>query len=92
MTESHVLFGSVLEGLLKVAFLLHHLYFPWRTHLRWAFDRSCLLVSNFGSSIDRKLSYNSWHNKINSIGNLIDEYKKYIAAHVLLPEINIWSA
>jgi len=89
--ESSISFGHVLEGLLKVSFLLNHQYFPWRTHLRWAFDRSSLLVSNFGSNIDRILSCNSWHEKVDIIGDLIDDYKKYIADHVLLTEINIWS-
>jgi len=91
MVESQILLAPVLEGLLQVAFLLDHQYFPWRTHLRWAFDRLSLPVSNFGTSIDRILSCDSWHEKIDIICNLIDDYKKYIADYALSSEINIWS-
>ncbi len=35
--EANILFGIMLERIYHIAFLISHEYYPWRTHLDWAF-------------------------------------------------------
>lgn len=91
MAEAHILLGHVLEELIHIGFLIFHKYYPWRTHLRWAFDKHLMLSSRFGSDIDLILTSVDWYKKIEIIEVVIAAYKNYITLNALLPEIDIWS-
>lgn len=91
VTEASIVMGPVLEGLLHTAFLMAHRYYPWRTHLRWAFER-LPLASDFGPCLDEVLACGDWIEKARRIERMIGDYKDYMAARGLLPGVDIRSA
>lgn len=90
MGECHILLGYVLERLFHIGFLLCRQYYPWRTHLRWAFDKLPEIALEFGFKIDLILA-TDWHKKVEMVGAVIAAYKDYIVSNSILPEIDFYS-
>lgn len=90
--ESIILFGHVIESLLQLGFLVCRQYYPWRTHLRWAFDRLPTPVVDLGVHLDALLESADWDRRIRITEECIAAYKRYITENKLLPGINLQCA
>jgi hypothetical protein len=86
--ESCILLGQVLKELYQLGFLVCRRYYPWRKHIRWAFDRLPEPVSGCGARLDAICDASDWYEKIKLIQSLIDDYLNYIESNGLLPEID----
>lgn len=91
LNEANILFGKVLEGIYHLAFFISHQYYPWRTHLHWAFENLSISKTELGTKINSLLTTNDWEKKVDIINSIIDYYKNYINANNLTPEIEILS-
>ncbi|MBE5961930.1 MAG: DUF4037 domain-containing protein [Lachnospiraceae bacterium] len=89
--EAQVLAGRMIEELLEMAFLLQQQYYPWRTHLTWAFSQSPSLLETFGSDIEEVIMGKSMRKKLLAVQNAIETYKEYMITHDLLPEVDMKS-
>jgi len=89
--EANIILGPVLEDLLHIGFIINRRYYPWRKHLKWAFEKLPAIASDVLSDMDKIISSSSsdWHEKVESIKAIINYYKEYIAENNLLPEIDI---
>lgn len=91
LLEANIIFGKVLEGIYHIAFLISHQYYPWRTHLHWAFENLLVSKIELGTKIDLLLTTNDLKEKVNIINSIIGYYRNYINANNLTPEIEILS-
>lgn len=92
ITEVNIIYGKTLERIYHIAFLISQQYYPWRTHLQWAFEMLSLSSTDLGSKISSLLFVNDWIEKLNTIDSIINDYKSYININKLIPEIEIMSA
>ena len=89
IAESYIVLGHIIEGLFQIGFLILHQYYPWRTHLRWAFDKLPLPTSDLGSKIYSLSTCTEWNRMINIIETIIATYQDYINTNSIIPEVNI---
>ncbi len=89
--EANILIGIIIERIYHIAFLVSHEYYPWRTHLDWAFRNLSISKTELSTLIDQLLSTNNWNEKVKIIKTIIDFYKNYITNNNLLPEIDVYS-
>ncbi len=90
-SEAQIIFGCVLEDLFHLGFLINKQYYPWRTHLRWAFQKLPNPISQVLSDIDVVTSSPDWNKKLASIKVIVEIYRRYIAEKNILSEIDILS-
>jgi len=81
-------FGRIIEEIFCIGFIASRSYYPWRSHLSWAFEK-LPLASDFKHLINRALAADTWPKKLEYIKNVTDAYKEYIKANDLLPGIDI---
>lgn len=81
-------FGRIIEELYRIGFIASRSYYPWRSHLSWAFEK-LPLASDFKRLINGALVADTWQKKLEHIKNVTDAYKGYIKANNLLPEIDL---
>lgn len=86
MLEAQIILARVLEGLLHLGFLINRRYYPWRTHLRWAFERLPALASRVSPDINMIMCSSNWGRKIASIEAIRDTYTKYIREKNILSQ------
>jgi hypothetical protein len=91
LAEANIIFGNVIQGIYHIAFLISHQYYPWRTHLHWAFENLPVSKSERGFKINLLLATNDWNERVNIINSIIDYYRNYIKTNNLIPEIEILS-
>lgn len=89
--EANILFGIMIERIYHIAFLVSHEYYPWRTHLDWAFRNLSISKTELSTQIDKLLSTSSWNERVEIIKFIIDFYKNYIKNNNLIPEIDVYS-
>ena len=83
-----LILSSVIEGLLALGFLVNKNYYPWRTHLRWAFEKLPRLASRALPVIDLIVSGPDWRKKLDAIMAVRKLYTDYIKEkNILAPEI-----
>ena len=90
--EAYILFGTVLESLFHTAFLIGRRYYPWRTHLRWAFEQLPSPAPEVLPHINAALASPDWDEKIAAIEHIVSIYRKHISEATILPEIDILSS
>ena len=90
--EAHILLGLVLEDLFHTGFMINREYYPWRTHLRWAFERLPAVASDVLPHVDIALSAPDWHAKVVAIKEATSLYKQYLSQREIIPEIDILSS
>lgn len=81
-------FGRIIEELYRIGFIASRNYYPWRSHLSWAFEK-LQLTSDFKRLINKALAAGTWQKRLEHIKNTIAAYKVYIKANDLLPEIDL---
>ncbi|WP_151736246.1 DUF4037 domain-containing protein [Paenibacillus tengchongensis] len=91
LAEAHLIYGRVIEGLFRLGFAVFHRYYPWRTHLRWAFGELPDEAAGFTSALDELAASERWNERVEIIAGLITSYKAFITGHMLLPEVNLYS-
>jgi len=79
-------FARIIEELYRIGFIASRSYYPWRSHLSWAFEK-LPLVSDFKRLINEVLEAVIWQKRLEYIKNMTDTHKEYIEANNLLPEI-----
>ena len=86
--EASIILGSILEDLLHLGFFINRRYYPWRKHLRWAFEKLPVLAPKILRNVDVIASSRRWKEKLASIEAVRDVCLKYIREkHVLPPEV-----
>ena len=91
-TEAHILLGEVLRDLLHIGFLMNGRYYPWRTRLRWAFDRLPDSATNVIPYLDAAVTAPDWQEKLRAVNQAIASYKEHIARERIIPQIDIMSS
>jgi hypothetical protein len=66
-TAAHISLGRVLESMLPLGFVIEKRYYPWRTHLRWAFASLPSLASEVLPHIETIESSPDWRRRIAAI-------------------------
>lgn len=89
LPEASILLGLVMEGLFHLGFILCRQYYPWRTHLRWAFDRLPQPVSDWVPIIDSVPVSMDWQDKVAAMESVIAAAKDLIEENKLLPDVNL---
>lgn len=87
--EADILWGIVLEDLMELPFLLTRQYYPWRSHLWWALNRSPALKSLFVPALEAIHSCREGEEQVRLVGKALEACKAYIADHALLPGIDM---
>jgi hypothetical protein len=87
--EGHVLLGCVLQDLLRIGFILNKRYYPWRTYLRWAFEKLPLVAPAALAHLDTATSSPDWEDRLAAVDAVRDLYCEHIQRHDLLPGINM---
>jgi len=86
--QAQIIFGCVMEDLLHVGFLLNRKYYPWRKHLRWAFEKLPVLASSALPHLDAVDSLRDWDGKLASVEAVRDIYADYMRDKgILSPEV-----
>ena len=79
--------GDVIEELLQVGFVLNKQYYPWRPHLRWAFERLPRLATRALPDIDLAASAPDWDKKLAAALAVREFYLEYVDdKSILRPE------
>jgi len=88
--EATIIFGIMLERIYHIAFLISHEYYPWRTHLDWAFRKLAIAKTELGGYIDKLLASDNWAERLKITESIIEFYKKYIGNNKLVPELDLY--
>lgn len=89
--EVNIIWGRILEDIYHIAFFLSQQYYPWRTHITWAYDQLNITKSELGQYINLLSHTTDWNSKTIIINNMIDCMKDYIIKNDILPEIDLSS-
>ncbi len=89
--EANLLYGIMIERIYHMAFLVSHEYYPWRTHLDWAYRNLSISKTELSTKIDQLLSTDSWKERVEISKSIIDYYRDYIKENNLIPEIDVYS-
>jgi|LSQX01.1.fsa_nt_gb hypothetical protein len=89
LAEVCISFGCVIEKLYHIGFLIVKQYYPWRTHLRWAFERLPEPFRSIGMDIDKALIVADWQEKMEIVKTVFDAYRSYINKNAIFPEIDL---
>ena len=88
LLDALVPYGDAVKALLELGFLVSRSYYPYRKHLRWAFDRLPPPVAALGPQLDALADAGSWPERISRMEALYRQYRALIQAHALLPELD----
>jgi hypothetical protein len=87
--ESHVLLGRLLYSLVRVGFLVSKRYYPWRSHLWWAFGRLPEPRDEVLPHLETAVSDADWERKLRAVQEATTVYRAHIASAGLLPEVDV---
>lgn len=87
--EGHIVLGCVLHDLMRIGFILNRTYYPWRTHLRWAFERLPFAASEALPYLDTATSSPVWEERLAAVDAVRDLYCEHIQRYDLLPGIDM---
>ena len=90
--EAHLILACVLEDLMHIGFILNRAYWPWRTHLRWAFEKLPSLASRALLHLHVATSRNHWDERLAAVEAVKDLYVEHIRDSKVLPEIDLSAA
>jgi hypothetical protein len=85
--ESSIIYGCLLEKFYHVVFLCLGEYYPWRTHLNWAFAK--IQTNEFSQELNSMVDALDWKIKVEKADNLLEIILNYISSKQLLPMINV---
>jgi hypothetical protein len=82
--EAYIILGRALEGLLQLGFLIDRQYYPYRKHLRWAFEK-LPIATRVLADIDTLISSLDWNAKVTSVKAIKETYKAYLHENNVVP-------
>ena len=88
---ANIMLGSILEDLIHLAFVINRRYYPWRPHLRWAFEQLPAPATDALPRIDGFVSSADPESKLAMLEEIGRLYVDHIAAHDILPTLNLAS-
>ena len=83
--EAAIILGCVLEDLVRLGFVIHRRYYPWRKHWRWAFEKLPEPAPSVLEHVDTMLDSPGWDEKLAAAYRARDVYVGYIGDQGLLP-------
>ena len=89
LAEAYIVGASVIEDLYHIGFLINRTYYPWRTHLRWGFEKLTKVAPDVLPDLDAAVSAADWTDKLARINAVKDKYFTYIQNEALLPALNL---
>lgn len=89
IVEAYIHLGRAIENLFRIGFYICHQYYPWRTHLHWAFRKLPLPLSQLSSKFDLLTTTTDWSEKVNILETIYNLYKEYIISNSIFPEIDL---
>ena len=89
LAEATIVFGQVVQDIYQLAFLVSKHYYPWRTHLNWAFEKLSISETELRTYITSLTLTQDWSERVNRIDKTIDFFKDYISRTDLLPELDL---
>ena len=89
--EAYILFGELLGTLLRIGFVINRQYYPWRTHLSWAFARLPQPTAALLTQVDRIVKAAGWEEKVAATKQMISSYRELMADTAVLPAIDLGS-
>lgn len=89
--EATVILGCVVEGLLRVGFLVNRAYYPWRKHYVWAFKQLPRVADEVLPLVQRICSETDWSDRLAAIDDAVKVYRRVIEDGALLPEVHIYA-
>ena len=88
VAEAHIILGRVLEDLLHLGFIVRRRYYPWSTHLGWAFGRLPEPAPSASPHIEAAASSRDWNEKLTALESVREIYAGYITENdILSPQI-----
>ena len=87
--ECTILLGIVLEKLMHVGFLIHKKYYPWRTHLKWVFEKLPAPTVAVLEHIDSMSSSPAEPTNLRHVEAVLDIYCRHITENGILPTLNL---
>jgi len=87
--EGHILLGCVLHDLMRIGFILNRAYYPWRTHLRSAFQKLPPIAPAVLPCLDTATSSPDWDERLAAVEAVRNLYCEHIQRHDLLPGIDV---
>jgi hypothetical protein len=89
--ETHAVSARALEDLLQIGFIINRRYRPWRTHLRWAFDRLPLVASEVVPCLETIASCADPETKLEAAEAVLRIYKTHIRDKRLLSAVDVFA-
>lgn len=85
---AYIQFGSALQALYELGFLICYQYYPYPKHLQWAFGRLPTSVSKLNENF-RTLSVSAdWQKRLETMESIYNGYKDYMVAGNIAPELD----
>lgn len=91
IAEASITYGKVIEDIYHIAFLVSKKYYPWRTHLNWAYKQLPLVHSELTGYLDSLFETNNWQEKQYLISQIETYFRTLIHKKKLLPEIDLFA-
>lgn len=88
--EAPIHLGLAAEGLFHVSFLIARRYYPWRTHLRWAFDRLPEPAAALGARFDVLKAGADWPERAAAAQALFEDCRRIITQGGHLPGVDLY--
>jgi hypothetical protein len=85
---AYIQFGSALQALYELGFLICHQYYPYPKHLRWAFGKLPAPVSKLAEVFQTLSVTEDWQKRLESIESIYNGYKDYMVARNIAPELD----
>lgn len=85
---AYIQFGSALQALYELGFLICHQYYPYPKHLRWAFGKLPAPVSKLAEVFQTLSVTEDWQKRLESMESIYDGYKDYMVARNIAPELD----
>jgi hypothetical protein len=90
MVEQTILLGGMLKKVMHLGFHIARQYYPWRTHLRWAFGQLPAPAADVLNQVDLLGTDEVPANdKVSAIKTILAVYSGHITSHGLLPGIRL---
>lgn len=85
---AYIQFGSALQALYELGFLICHQYYPYPKHLRRAFKKLPTSVSKLNENF-RTLSVSAdWQKRLETMESIFNGYKDYMVTGNIAPELD----
>jgi hypothetical protein len=89
LIEANLVATCAIERLFHIGFLINKTYYPWRTHLRWSFEKLAKVAREVLPDLDAAVASAQLADKLSRINAVKDRYIEYIQKERLLPTLDL---